>query len=139
MIFELFSREKVASIDAMLSKVCRIACACTLLSVFMINTAAAEANYDESKTGDYKLPDPLVLENGEAVKDAKTWREKRRPELLRLFETHVYGKSPGKPENVYFKKTSEDKNARALGSSTSAPRNFFSASSSRSFAKSNRA
>ncbi|HEX7862011.1 MAG TPA: acetylxylan esterase [Verrucomicrobiae bacterium] len=72
---------------------------------------AADANYDESKVGDYKLPDPLVMENGDPVKDAKTWKEKRRPELLRLFETHVYGKSPGKPEKIFFKRTSEDKNA----------------------------
>jgi hypothetical protein len=77
----------------------------------MMDAAAAEANYDETKVADYKLPDPLVMENGEAVKDAILWREKRRPELLRLFETHVYGKSPGKPESIYFKKTSEDKNA----------------------------
>ncbi|MGZ8940298.1 MAG: acetylxylan esterase, partial [Limisphaerales bacterium] len=71
----------------------------------------SDANYDEAKVGDYHLPDPLVLENGEAVRDAKTWKEKRRPELVRLFETHVYGKSPGKPENIFFKKTSEDKHA----------------------------
>jgi hypothetical protein len=70
-----------------------------------------EANYDEAKVGDYTLPDPLRMESGDPVPDAKAWREKRRPELIRLFETHVYGRSPGKPETVVFKKTSEDKNA----------------------------
>ena len=33
---------------------------------------------------------------GETVRDAKTWRERRRPEILRLFETQVYGRSPGR-------------------------------------------
>jgi hypothetical protein len=97
----------------MLSKMCRILSACALSSFIMTDVFGqpADANYDEAKVGDYKLPDPRVMENGEAVKDAKTWKEKRRPELLRLFETHVYGKSPGKPEKIFFKKTGEDKHA----------------------------
>src|SRR2546425_9099649 len=53
-----------------------------------------EANEDESKVPPYVLPDPLVLADGRKVTDARTWREKRRPELLRLFETHVYGRTP---------------------------------------------
>ena len=72
-----------------------------------------DANYDEAKAGNYTLPDPLIMENGEPVRDAKMWKEKRRPELLKLFETHVYGKSPARPEKIGFKKTSEDKNALA--------------------------
>src|SRR5688572_9790048 len=97
----------------MFSKMCRIVSACALSSLIMTDVFAqpADANYDEAKVGDYKLPDPLVMENGEAVKDGKAWKEKRRPELLRLFETHVYGKSPGKPDKIFFKKTAEDKHA----------------------------
>ena len=95
----------------MLSRIFRLLSTVALSCSHMINTLAAEANYDESKVGDYKLPDPLVTESGEAVKDAKSWKEKRRPELLRLFETHVYGKSPAKPEKIFFKRNSEDKNA----------------------------
>jgi hypothetical protein len=49
---------------------------------------------DESKIPAYVLPNPLVLANGGKVADARTWTEKRRPELLRLFETHVYGRTP---------------------------------------------
>jgi hypothetical protein len=40
------------------------------------------------------LTDPLRLADGGPVKDSGTWTEKRRPELLRLFETHVYGRTP---------------------------------------------
>jgi len=52
------------------------------------------ANEDESKVPPYILPDPLVLADGRKVTDAHTWIEQRRPELLRLFETHVYGRTP---------------------------------------------
>ncbi|MCH7726471.1 MAG: acetylxylan esterase, partial [Planctomycetes bacterium] len=45
-------------------------------------------------------PDPLVLASGEKVTDAKTWRTKRRPEILKLFQTYVYGTMPGKPKEM---------------------------------------
>lgn len=50
--------------------------------------------YDESKVPPYTLPDPLTLISGEKVRDAKTWFERRRPEILRLFESEVYGRCP---------------------------------------------
>jgi hypothetical protein len=52
-----------------------------------------EANYDEAKVGSYTLPDPLTLENGQPVTDARAWEQRRRPELLRLFEEHVFGRT----------------------------------------------
>ncbi|GMU23807.1 MAG: hypothetical protein AMXMBFR13_38850 [Phycisphaerae bacterium] len=59
-------------------------------------------NYDESKVPDYTLPDPLVMANGQRVKDATTWQSKRRPEILELFREHVYGRAPGKPASMTF-------------------------------------
>ena len=59
-------------------------------------------NYDEDKVPVFDLPDPLVLQNGQKVTDAKTWQTQRRPEIVKLFETHVYGKSPTAPENMTF-------------------------------------
>src|ERR1035437_4897297 len=38
------------------------------------------SNYDESKAGKYKLPDPLILKDGKRVKDAKAWWNERRPQ-----------------------------------------------------------
>ncbi len=58
--------------------------------------AGIAVNYDESKVGTYTLPDPLVLAGGEPVRDAKTWSQKRRPEIIRLFEENQYGRSPGR-------------------------------------------
>ena len=53
------------------------------------------ANYDEDQVPAYTLPDPLVMANGEPIADAATWTQKRRPEILQLFKTHVYGEMPG--------------------------------------------
>jgi hypothetical protein len=52
-------------------------------------------NYDEAKAGPHsKLPDPLVLKNGRRVTDAKTWWEKRRPEIVEDFDRELYGRVP---------------------------------------------
>src|SRR5438876_476355 len=64
--------------------------------------AGIPANYDESLVGTYSLPDPLILANGKPVRDAKTWREKRRPEIVRLFEENQYGRDPGRPAGMSF-------------------------------------
>ncbi len=66
------------------------------------NVAGIPVNYDESKVPAYTLPDPLKLQNGESVDSPKTWFEKRRKEILRLFETEQFGKFPGR-ENVSFR------------------------------------
>lgn len=64
--------------------------------------AGIPVNYDESKVGTYHLPDPLMMSGGKPVRDAKTWREKRRPEIVKLFEEHEYGKAPGRPAGMTF-------------------------------------
>ncbi len=80
---------------------------------FMVKSKPFRPNYDESKVPDYKLPDPLVTSDGKKVKDADTWFKKRRPEILELFQTHVYGRSPGRPKFMSFEVTSIDR--KALG------------------------
>ena len=64
--------------------------------------AGIPVNYDESKVGTYTLPELLVLANGKPVRDAKTWTERRRPEILRLFEENEYGRAPGHPADMSF-------------------------------------
>jgi (4-O-methyl)-D-glucuronate---lignin esterase len=68
------------------------------------------ANYEESRVTPYTLPDPLVY-NGKKVTSALTWPA-RRAEILDLFRTNVYGRSPGKPEHVAF--SSIEENAQAM-------------------------
>ncbi len=64
--------------------------------------AGIPANYTEARTGQYTLPDPLVLSSGERVTDAKTWYEKRRPEIVRMIEENQYGRCPAKPAGLNF-------------------------------------
>lgn len=61
-----------------------------------------KVNYTEANVPEYSLPDPLTLENGEPVKDAKTWFEKRRPEIVKLFEENQFGRALGNPGDVTF-------------------------------------
>lgn len=69
-----------------------------ILFALLMTTAAdaQEANYDEVKVPQYKLPDPLVLADGSPVKDAATWKSKRRAEILELFASQVFGKVPAR-------------------------------------------
>ena len=55
--------------------------------------AGIPVNYTEAKVGTYTLPDALKLANGKPVKDKKTWVEKRRPEIIRLFEENQRSES----------------------------------------------
>jgi len=66
------------------------------------SVAGIPVNYDEALVGTYTLPEPLVLANGKSVRDAKTWYQKRRPEILRLFEENQFGRSPGLPPGMTF-------------------------------------
>ena len=68
-------------------------------------------HYDESKVPPYKLPNPLVLADGQSVRDEVTWRKHRRPEILRLFEEHVYGRAPKRPDVLSFQNLSTDDTA----------------------------
>jgi hypothetical protein len=69
-----------------------------------------DANYDEAKVPDYTLPDPLVGSDGTPIIEAKRWWKKRRPEILKLFEEQVYGRSPGKPKGMSFETISVEDN-----------------------------
>lgn len=59
-------------------------------------------NYDEALVGTYTLPDPLRLLNGKQVRNAKTWDNTRRPEIVHLFEENQFGRSPGRPAGMTF-------------------------------------
>jgi hypothetical protein len=82
-----------------------------ILVVGGADSHAQEVNYDETAVPSYSLPDPLVMTNGTPVTDASTWREQRRPEVLGLFEQHVYGKMPDRTVAPRFEIKSLDTNA----------------------------
>ncbi len=90
-------------------------------------------NYDETKIPPYELPDPLQFATGGAVATEADWRQRRRSEVLRLFEQHVYGKTPTDCPELDFVVVEQDAEALGgkavrkqieirLGKNTSAPR-----------------
>ena len=58
--------------------------------------------YDESKVPPYTLPELLIAGDGTRIENREAWQHIRRPELLRLFESHVYGKVPEKSVTMRF-------------------------------------
>jgi hypothetical protein len=76
-----------------------------------VDAQPKDANYDEAKVPKYTLPDPLVSQDGSRITTSQEWQQKRRTEILRLFETHVYGRSPGRPTGMKWEVVSDDRNA----------------------------
>jgi hypothetical protein len=99
-------------IAALTSALLLSACAAHGQNAPRTEVAGIPVNYDESRVGTYSLPDPLTLNNGAQARDAKTWIQKRRPEIVRLFEENQFGRSPGRPAGMSFDVF--DKGAAAL-------------------------
>jgi hypothetical protein len=70
------------------------------------------SNYDESKVPPYTLPDPLVMASGVRVTSAAMWKRQRRPELLRLYEAHIYGRVPPNAPKIRWEVSETDAHAR---------------------------
>jgi hypothetical protein len=68
------------------------------------------SNYDESKVRPYALPDPLVQIGGRRVADATAWRT-RRAEIVRLYETEIYGRVPANAPKVKWQVREIDRGA----------------------------
>lgn len=66
-------------------------------------------NQDEAKVPAYTLPDPLVSLDGARITAADAWWKLRRPEILRLFATEMYGKTPENKLKITARKVSEPK------------------------------
>ncbi len=72
-------------------------------------SAPNHANYDESKANPYpNLPDPLTLNDGEKVTTPQMWWQKRRPEIVDMYEKYVYGRIPRDVPKVTWKVNAVD-------------------------------
>jgi len=69
------------------------------------------SNYDEAKANPYPIPDPLTLKDGQRVKDADTWWQRRRPEIFHDFSTEIYGQVPERTPKITWEVTSVTQNA----------------------------
>jgi len=63
------------------------------------------ANLNESEVPPYKLPDPLILKNGQKVTSAEIWWKKRRPEIVEDFDREIYGRAPKDTPKVIWEIT----------------------------------
>ena len=77
----------------------------------VVDAQAVKTNYAEADVPKYTLPDSLLFSDGRKVADAQAWFNERRPEILKLFESHVYGKAPGRPPGMSFETLSVDREA----------------------------
>ncbi len=75
--------------------------------------AQQNVNYDESKVSAYILPELLKCQNWNMVTTAEEWEKQRRPQLLELFASHVYGRTPVESIDVSYEILTE--NPEALG------------------------
>jgi len=82
------------------------------LSLAPASFAAAQEKYpDDPSMPAYSLPDPLITASGRAVTTAEQWQNVRRPEILELFRTNVYGRVPATKYEKSFEVTHEDPKA----------------------------
>jgi hypothetical protein len=71
--------------------------------------APNHANNDESKANPFpNLPDPLTLNDGGKVTTAQMWWDKRRPEIVDLYEKNIYGRIPKDVPKVTWHVTAVD-------------------------------
>jgi len=69
-------------------------------------------NYDEALVPKYTLPELLKLNDGTPATDRAGWA-RRRGELLELYRTQVFGRSPGRPVGLRW--TIDSTDSQALG------------------------
>ena len=85
-----------------------------ILCLIVINVNAQQkVNYDESKVPAYRLPELLRCNNGEMVTTVAQWEKQRRPELMELFASQMYGRTPAENIDVSYEILTE--NSEALG------------------------
>ena len=70
------------------------------------------SNYDEAKVPAYTLPDPLKLADGTPVRDARTWQTRRRSEIVKSYESQIFGRLPANLPKVEWQVTETDPKAR---------------------------
>lgn len=75
------------------------------------NNQSIETNYDESKVPVFTLPDLLTMSDGSKVTTTEEWISKRRPEILDLFKSEMYGKFPEGNIVITYKLLEENRDA----------------------------
>ena len=66
---------------------------------------------DPAKAKEFTLPDALKMADGSPVSTPEQWYAARRPELLKLFTTEMFGASPAAPADMRFDLVESSDNA----------------------------
>ncbi len=85
--------------------------ALTAFFLFLNRHSAKAQNYDESLTGNLPIPEILISNENGKIKNKKQWEQQRRPEIMAMFETQVYGKTPATFDHIDFQVKNENKQA----------------------------
>lgn len=82
-----------------------------IVCVFNIKTHAQVVNYEEKLVSDYILPDVLKAKDGNMIVVKEGWESSRRPEILDMFATEMYGVTPRDSIAVKYELLTENKQA----------------------------
>lgn len=66
----------------------------TLIMMVLSYSANAQDN-------PYELPDPLKMEDGRTVRTKRQWIKERRPELMEMLRSQMFGREPGKAPDLH--------------------------------------
>jgi len=67
--------------------------------------------YSGAQTNPYELPDPLRMEDGRMVRNKRQWIKERRPELMEMFRSEMFGREPGQAPDLHFTVLEESNDA----------------------------
>lgn len=81
------------------------------LAIFFVVAKTYAQQYDEARVPPYTLPEVLKSLDGKTVDKATTWEQKRRPEILTLFENNIYGQMPKSYDKISYETVNEVANA----------------------------
>lgn len=68
-----------------------------------------ETSNDGFLLSDYSLPELLLCNDGQRVENVEQWEKHRKPELLKLFASEMYGKTPTEKIEVEYELITENK------------------------------
>lgn len=71
-------------------------------------------NFDESKVPPYQLPDILTASDGATISTPELWEAERRPEIVKILESNLFGRPPGKIDGFESKLVSSEKDGSTL-------------------------
>ncbi len=63
------------------------------------------------QTNPYELPDPLRMEDGRIVRTRRQWVNERRPELMEMFRSQMFGREPGPAPDLHSEVLEESRDA----------------------------